>query len=36
MTMLTFKYLLNGELTKERKKAYQKEVHDFMTRRFIA
>ena len=36
MTMLTFKYLLNGELTEKRKKAYQKEVHDFMTRRFIA
>ena len=30
MTMLTFKYLLNGELTKERKKAYAKEVHDLM------
>jgi hypothetical protein len=36
MTMLTFKYLLNGELTEKRKKAYQKEVHDFMTRRFTA
>lgn len=36
MTMLTFKYLLNGELTEKRKKAYQKEVHDFMTRRFMA
>jgi len=30
MTMLTFKYLLNGELTEERKKAYAKEVHDLM------
>ena len=27
MTMLTYKYLLNGELTEERKKAYAKEVH---------
>ena len=30
MTMLTFKYLLNGELTEERKKAYAKEVHTLM------
>ena len=30
MTMLTFKYLLNGELTEKRKKAYMKEVHDLM------
>ncbi len=30
MTMLTFKYLLNGELTEERKKAYAQEVHDLM------
>ena len=36
MTMLTFKYLLNGDLTEERKKAYYEEVHDFMTRRFMA
>lgn len=36
MTMLTFKYLLNGDLTDKRKKAYHKEVHDFMTRRFMA
>ena len=36
MTMLTFKYLLNGELTEKRKKAFQKEVHDLMTRRFMA
>ena len=36
MTMLTFKYLLNGELTEKRKKAYQKEVHDLMKRRFMA
>lgn len=36
MTMLTFKYLLNGELTEKRKKAYQKEVHDLMTRRLMA
>ena len=36
MTMLTFKYLLNGDLTNKRKKAYQKEVHEFMTRRFTA
>ena len=27
MTMLTYRYLLNGELTEERKKAYKKEVH---------
>ena len=30
MTMLTFKYLLNGELTEQRKKAYAKEVHALM------
>ena len=30
MTMLTYKYLLNGELTEERKKAYAKEVHALM------
>ena len=30
MTMLTYRYLLNGELTKERKKAYKKEVHALM------
>ncbi len=36
MTMLTFKYLLNGDLTEKRKKAYYKEVHDFMARRFKA
>ena len=36
MTMLTFKYLLNGELTEKRKKAYQKEVHDLMKRRFMS
>ena len=36
MTMLTSKYLLNGELTEKRKKAFQKEVHDLMTRRFMA
>ena len=34
MTMLTFKYLLNGELTEKRKKAYHKEVHDYMSGRF--
>ena len=36
MTMLTFKYLLNGELTAKRKKAYTKEVHDFMAAKFHA
>ncbi|MCR4730915.1 MAG: TetR/AcrR family transcriptional regulator [Saccharofermentans sp.] len=36
MTMLTFKYLLNGDLTEKRKKAYYKDVHDFMARRFKA
>ena len=36
MTMLTYKYLLNGELTEKRKKAYYKEVHDLMTSRFIS
>lgn len=36
MTMLTYKYLLNGELTEARKKAYHKEVHDLMTSRFMA
>ena len=30
MTMLTFKYLLNGDLTEERKAAYHKEVFDYM------
>ncbi len=30
MTMLTYKYLLNGELTEARKKAYAKEVHALM------
>lgn len=33
MTMLTFKYLLNGELTEERKKAYDREVHEYMSRK---
>ena len=36
MTMLTFKYLLNGDLTEARKKAYYDEVHNLMTRRFMA
>ena len=31
MTMLTFKYLLNGDLTDKRKKAYAKEVHELMS-----
>ncbi len=31
MTMLTYKYLLNGELTAKRKKAYTKEVHEYMS-----
>ena len=31
MTMLTFRYLLNGELTEERKKAYKKEVHALLS-----
>ena len=35
MTMLTFKYLLNGDLTEKRKNAYYREVHEFMTRRFL-
>ena len=30
MTMLTYRYLLNGELTEERKKVYKKEVHALM------
>ncbi|MBE7072379.1 MAG: TetR/AcrR family transcriptional regulator [Ruminococcaceae bacterium] len=30
MTMLTYRYLLNGELTEERKKTYKKEVHALM------
>ena len=30
MTMLTYRHLLNGELTEERKKAYKKEVHALM------
>lgn len=32
MTMLTFKYLLNGNLTEERKAAYHKEVFEFMAK----
>lgn len=40
MTMLTYKYLLNGDLTEERKGAYHKEVFEFMAntmgRRFMA
>ena len=32
MTMLTFRYLLNGDLTQERKEAYHKAVFDFMER----
>ena len=40
MTMLTYKYLLNGDLTEERKAAYHKEVFEFMAntmgRRFMA
>ena len=35
MTMLTFKYLLNGELTEKRKKAYVKEVHDLMNGKLL-
>ena len=35
MTMLTFKYLLNGELTEERKRAYAKEVHSLMSGAFL-
>ena len=31
MTMLTFKYLLNGELTEARKNAYKNEVHALMS-----
>ena len=31
MMMLTFRYLLNGELTDERKKAYKNEVHALMS-----
>lgn len=30
MTMLTFRYLLNGELTEERKNAYTNELHTLM------
>ncbi|MBR4557561.1 MAG: TetR/AcrR family transcriptional regulator [Clostridiales bacterium] len=30
MTMLTFKYLLNGNLTEERKASYHKEVFEYM------
>ena len=33
MTMLTFKYLLNGELNEERKEAYYRDVHDYMSRK---
>ena len=31
MTMLTFKYMLNGALTEERKEAYKKEISEYMT-----
>ncbi len=34
MTMLTFKYLLNGELTDKKKKAYRKEVQEYMNKSF--
>lgn len=32
MNMLTYKYLLNGELTEERKQGYMREVHEYMQR----
>ena len=35
MTTLTFRYLLNGELTEARKKAYKKEVHALMNGEII-
>lgn len=31
MTVLTFKYLLNGDLTDDKKRAYSKEAHTYMT-----
>lgn len=34
MTTLTFKYLLNGELTTQRKEAFLREAHDFIDGRF--
>ena len=34
-TMLTFKYLLNGDLSQERKDAFQKEAHAYMESLFI-
>ena len=34
-TMLTFKYLLNGDLSQERKDAFRKEAHDYMELLFI-
>ena len=34
-TMLTFKYLLNGDLTQERKDAFRKEAHAYMNSLFV-
>lgn len=34
-TMLTYKYLLNGELTEERKNEYSKAIHDFFRKAMI-
>lgn len=34
-TMLTFKYLLNGDLTQERKDAFRKEAHAYMKPLFV-
>ena len=34
-TMLTFKYLLNGDLSQERKEAFRKEAHAYMESLFI-
>lgn len=34
-TMLTYKYLLNGELTQERKNAYSRAIHDFFEKAML-
>lgn len=34
-TMLTYKYLLNGELTEERKNEYSRAIHDFFGKAMI-
>jgi len=35
ITMLTFKYLLNGELTKAKKEAFSEEAFTYINRMFL-